>query len=392
MEEAVIVSGVRTAQGKFGGSLSEFSATDLGSMVIKEAVKRANVDVNAIKEVIMGNVISAGLGQNVARQAAIGAGLNYKTGAFHVNEVCGSSLRAVINATQSIKSGDAKILVAGGMENMTNCPYLLDKARFGYRLFDGNLVDTMVKDGLWDVYNNFHMGMTGEITAQKYNITQEDCDKFALWSHKKAAYATKKGKFKDEILQVVVNGIRGKSSIFDSDEGIREDTSLKKLNYLKPAFKKDGVLTAGNSSQISDGAAAMVIMSKTEAEKKEIETLATIKGYNTCSVKPENTMEAPITSVINLFNSMELSIEDIDLVEHNEAFSSASLAVMEDLDINKDIFNVNGGAIALGHPIGASGARILITLINEMIREDKNRGLVTLCIGGGNAISMVIER
>lgn len=392
MEEAVIVSGVRTAQGKFGGSLSEFSAPDLGSMVIKEAVKRANVNTNEIEEVIMGNVISAGLGQNVARQAAIGAGLHYKTGAFHVNEVCGSSLRAVINATQSIKAGDAKILVSGGMENMTNCPYLLDKARFGYRLFDGNLVDTMVKDGLWDVYNNFHMGMTGELTAQKYGITQEDCDKFALWSHKKAAYATKKGKFNDEILPVEINGRRGKSSVFDSDEGIREDTSLTKLNYLKAAFKKDGVLTAGNSSQISDGAAAMVIMSKTEAEKREIELLATIKGYNTCSVKPEDTMEAPITSVINLFNSMDLSMDDIDLVEHNEAFSSASLAVMEELDINKDIFNVNGGAIALGHPIGASGARILTTLTNEMIREDKNRGLVTLCIGGGNAISMVIER
>ena len=392
MEEAVIVSGVRTAQGKFGGSLSEFSAPDLGSIVIKEAVKRANIGTMEIEEVIMGNVISAGLGQNVARQAAIGAGLHYKTGAFHVNEVCGSSLRAVINATQSIKAGDAKILVSGGMENMTNCPYLLDKARFGYRLFDGNLVDTMVKDGLWDVYNNFHMGMTGEITAQKYGITQEECDKFALRSHKKAAYATKKGKFKDEILPVEVNVKRGKNSVFDSDEGIREDTSLEKLNYLKPAFKKDGALTAGNSSQISDGAAAMVIMSKTEAEKRKIEPLAVIKGYNTCSVKPEDTMEAPITSVIDLFNRMKLSIEDIDLVEHNEAFSSASLAVMNELGINSNIFNVNGGAIALGHPIGASGARILITLINEMIREDKNRGLVTLCIGGGNAISMVIER
>ena len=392
MEEVVIVSGVRTAQGKFGGSLSEFSAPNLGSMVIKEAVKRANINAREIEEVIMGNVISAGLGQNVARQAAIGAGLPYKTGAFHVNEVCGSSLRAVINAAQSIKVGDTKILVSGGMENMTNCPYLLDKARFGYRLFDGNLVDTMINDGLWDVYNDFHMGMTGEIIAQKYGITQEECDKFALWSHKKAAHATKKGKFNDEILPIEINGKRGKSSVFGYDEGIREDTSLEKLNHLKPAFKKDGVLTAGNSSQISDGAAAMVIMSKTEAEKKEIEPLATIKGYNTFSVKPEDTMEAPITSVINLFDSMDISMDDIDLFEHNEAFSSASVAVMQELDINRNIFNVNGGAIALGHPIGASGARILVTMIGEMMRENKDRGLATLCIGGGNAISMLLER
>lgn len=392
MEEVVIVSGVRTAQGKFGGSLSRFSAPNLGSMVIKEAVKRANIDHDELDEVIMGNVISAGLGQNVARQAAIGAGLPYKTGAFHVNEVCGSSLRSIINAIQSIRVGDIKASVSGGMESMTNSPYLLEKARFGYRLFDGKLTDTMVKDGLWDVYNDFHMGLTAEIIAEKYSITREDCDKFALESHKKAEKATKKGKFTDEILPIKINTKNEEYHIFDKDEGIRANTSLEKLNSLKPAFKKNGILTAGNSSQISDGAAALVIMSKKEAKRMGIEPLVTIKNYDTTSVKPENVMGAPIKSVNKLLDKMDLTIDDIDLFEHNEAFSSASVAVMNELNVNKNKFNVNGGAIALGHPIGASGSRILVTLINEMIRQDKDRGLVTLCIGGGNAISIVLER
>lgn len=390
MNEVVIVSGVRTPLGKFGGSLKDFSAPQLGGFAVKEAVKRANIDPNNIKEVIMGNVISAGLGQNVARQSAINANLPPHVGAYHVDEVCGSSLRSVISAAQSIKVGDAQVVVAGGMESMNNCPYLLDKARFGYRLFDGKLVDSMVTDGLWDVYNDYHMGMTGELVAEKYNITREDCDKFSLWSHKKADEATKSDKFLDEIIPIEIRSRKG-SQIFDKDEGIRADTSLEKLSKLKPAFKEDGVITAGNASQITDGAAAIVLMEKNKAEKMGLEPLALIKGYETCSVKPENAMEAPIPCTKNLLNKLNLDIGDIDLIEHNEAFSSASIALMNELDIEKNIFNVNGGAVALGHPIGASGTRILVTLIHEIIREQKERGLVTLCVGGGSAISVIIE-
>ena len=392
MEEVVIVSGVRTAQGKFAGALKDFSAPQLGSIVIKEAVKRASINPKDVEEVIMGNVVSAGLGQNVARQAAIGAGLPYEIGAVHIDEVCGSSLKAVVLAAQAIRSEDADIVVAGGMESMTNCPYLLDKARFGYRIFDGKIYDAMVKDGLWDVYNDFHMGLTGEIIAEKYDITREDCDKFALWSHQKAAKATKDGKFKNELFPVETNQKKGDATIFDKDEGIREDTTLEKLTRLKPVFKKDGLVTAGNASQITDGAAAVVVMSKNKAKEKGIEPLITIKGYNTSGVKPEYVMEAPVIGVKNLLKKMDLNIDAIDLIEHNEAFSSASIAVMKELNIKREIFNVHGGAVAFGHPIGASGARILVTLIHAMRNYDKTRGLATICLGGGNAISMVVER
>ncbi|HEC94909.1 MAG TPA: acetyl-CoA C-acetyltransferase [Thermoplasmatales archaeon] len=392
MNEVVIVSGVRTAQGKFAGALKDFSAPQLGGMVIREAVKRAGIKPNEVDEVIMGNVVSAGLGQNVARQAAIAAGLPYEIGAFHVDKVCGSGLKAVVLAAQAIKCGDADVIVAGGMESMTNCPYLLDKARFGYRLFNGKLIDAMVNDGLWDVYNDFHMGMTGEIIAEKYNITREDCDKFALWSHYKAAEATENGKFKEEILPVEVKQKKGDPIIFDKDEGIRKDTSLEKLAKLPPFFKENGVVTAGNASQITDGAAAVVVMSKEKAKEKGVEPMVTIKGYNTSGVKPEYVMEAPIPGVKNLLKKMKLSIDDIDLFEHNEAFSSASVAVMRELDVPRDIFNVHGGAVALGHPIGCSGSRILVTLMYALQQYDKTRGLATVCLGGGNAVSMVVER
>ena len=392
MNEVVIVSGVRTAQGKFAGALKDFSAPQLGGMVIREAVKRAGIKPNEVDEVIMGNVVSAGLGQNVARQAAIAAGLPYEIGAFHVDKVCGSGLKAVVLAAQAIKCGDADVIVAGGMESMTNCPYLLDKARFGYRLFNGKLIDAMVNDGLWDVYNDFHMGMTGEIIAEKYNITREDCDKFALWSHHKAAEATENGKFKEEILPVEVKQKKGDPIIFDKDEGIRKDTSLEKLAKLPPFFKENGVVTAGNASQITDGAAAVVVMSKEKAKEKGVEPMVTIKGYNTSGVKPEYVMEAPIPGVKNLLKKMKLSIDDIDLFEHNEAFSSASVAVMRELDVPRDIFNVHGGAVALGHPIGCSGSRILVTLMYALQQYDKTRGLATVCLGGGNAVSMVVER
>ncbi len=392
MKEIVIVSGVRTAQGKFDGSLKGFSAPQLGSIVIKEAVKRAGIKPTDVNEVIMGNVVSAGLYQNVARQAAIAAGIPYEAGAFHVDKVCGSSLKAVILASQAIRCEDAEIVVAGGMESMTNCPYILDKARFGYRLFDGKIIDSMVNDGLWDVYNKFHMGMTGEIVAEKYKVTREDCDRFSAGSHEKAAKATEEGKFKEEIVPIEIKQKKGDPIIFDKDEGIRRDSNFENLSKLKPVFKEGGIITAGNASQISDGASAVVVMSKDRAKKLGLKPLATIKGYNTVGVKPEYVMEAPVPGVKSLLKKMNLTIDDIDLVEHNEAFSSASVALIKEVGITKEKFNIHGGAIALGHPIGCSGSRILITLMHEMKHYNKNRGLATICLGGGHAVSMIIER
>jgi acetyl-CoA C-acetyltransferase len=392
MKEIVIVSGARTAQGKFDGALKSFSAPQLGGITIKEAVKRAGIKPTDVNEVIMGNVVSAGLYQNVARQAAIAAGIPYEAGALHVDKVCGSSLKAVILAAQAIRCDDAEIVVAGGMESMTNCPYILDKARFGYRLFDGKIIDAMVNDGLWDVYNKFHMGMTGEIVAEKYNVTREDCDRFAASSHEKAAKATDEGKFKEEIVSIEIKQKKGDPIIFDKDEGIRKDSTFENLAKLKTAFKEGGVVTAGNASQISDGASAVVVMSKDKAKKLGIKPLATIKGYNICGVKPEYVMEAPVPGVKSLLKKMNLTIDDIDLVEHNEAFSSASVALMKEIGIPKEKFNVHGGAVALGHPIGSSGTRILITLMHEMKKYNKNRGLATICLGGGHAVSMIIER
>ena len=392
MKEAVIVSGVRTAQGKFAGSLKNHSAVQLGSIVIKESIKKAGIKPKDIDEVIMGNVVSAGLGQNVARQAAIGADLPYEIGAFHIDKVCGSGLKAVVLATQAIKCGDADIVVAGGMESMTNCPYLLEKARFGYRLFDGKIIDSMVKDGLWDVYNNFHMGNTGEVVAEKYKISREDCDKFALSSHKKAARATENGWFKDEIVPIEIKQKKGDPILFEKDEGIRPDSTLDKLAKLPAFFKKDGVVTAGNASQITDGASAVVVMSKDKAKELGIEPMATVKGYNTSGVEPALVMAAPIPGVKALMKKMKLTVDDIDLFEHNEAFSSASVAVMRNIGIAEKKFNVHGGAVAIGHPIGSSGSRILITLMYAMKHLNKSRGLATVCLGGGNAVSMIIER
>ncbi|HDM67109.1 MAG TPA: acetyl-CoA C-acetyltransferase, partial [Thermoplasmatales archaeon] len=388
----VVVSGVRTAQGKFGGMLKDYSAPKLGGIVVKEAVKRAGIKPEDVDEVIMGNVVSAGLGQNVARQAAIQAGIPYEVGSFHVDKVCGSSLKAVVLAAQAIKAGDAECIAAGGMESMSNCPYLLDKARFGYRLFDGKLIDAMVHDGLWDVYNDFHMGMTGEIIAERHNITREDCDEFAAWSHQKAAKATENGWFKDEIIPIEIPQKKGEPIVFDKDEGIRPDTTIEKLSKLKPFFKEDGVITAGNASQITDGAAAVVVMSKEKADEIGVEPLGTIIAYNTSGVKPEYVMEAPIPGIKRILEKTGYTMDDIDLVEHNEAFSSASVALMREFNIPKEKFNVHGGAVALGHPIGASGARILVTLLYAMKRYKKHRGLATICLGGGNAVTMIVER
>jgi len=388
----VIVSAVRTAQSRFDGMLKGFSAQQLGGIVIRESIKRACIRAEDVDEVIMGNVVSAGLGQNVARQAAIQAGLPYSVGCLHVNKVCGSSLKAVILAAQVIKSGDAECVVAGGMESMTNTPYLLDKARFGYRLFDGKIIDAMVHDGLWDVYNDFHMGMTGEIIAEKYKITRMECDEFALWSHQKAAKATDNGKFKEEIVPIEIKNKKEGDIVFSADDGIRRDTSIESLSKLKPFFKEDGVITAGNASQITDGASAVVVMSMKKAREIGLEPLVTIKDYNTVGVKPEYVMEAPILGVKALLDKAGLTVDDIDLFEHNEAFSSASVAVIKTLGVPKEKYNVHGGAVALGHPIGASGSRILVTLIHALRMYNKERGLVTICLGGGHAVSMIIER
>ncbi len=392
MKDVVIVSGVRTAQGKFSGALKGFSAPKLGSIVIKEAVKKAKITPKDVDEVIMGCVVPAGLGQNVARQAAIGAGIPYEAGAFHIDKVCGSSLKAVVCAAQAIKCDDADIVVAGGMESMSNVPYTLPKARYGYRMFDGKVVDLMVNDGLWDIYNDFHMGMTGEIIAERHNLKRKEIDEFAAWSHQKAEHATQKGYFKDEIVPIEVPQRKKDPITFDKDEGIRYGTKVEQLAKLKPFFKKDGVVTAGNASQITDGASATVVMSKEKADELGIKPMVTIKGYNTAGVKPELVMEAPVPGVTALLKDMKLKIEDVDLVEHNEAFSSASLAVMKHFNIDKEKFNVHGGAVAIGHPIGSSGSRILITLMHAMNRMNKKRGLATICLGGGNAVQMVVEK
>ena len=392
MKDVVIVSGVRTAQGKFAGALKGFSSPQLGGIVIKEAVKRAGIKPKDVNEVIMGNVVPAGLGQNVARQAAINAGIPYGVGALHVDKVCGSGLKAVVLAAQTIKCDDADIVVAGGMESMSNVPFALPKARYGYRMFDGKVLDLMVRDGLWDVYNDYHMGNTGEVIAERHDISRKDCDEFAAWSHKKAANATEKGYFKDEIVPIEIPQKKADPIIFDKDEGIRAGTTVEKLGKLQPFFRKDGVVTAGNASQITDGASATVVMSKEKADKLGIEPLATIKGYNTSGVEPAYVMGAPIPGVKKIMKDMKFTIDDIDLVEHNEAFSSASAAVMKEFNIPKEKFNVHGGAVAIGHPIGSSGSRILITLMHAMKNMNKHRGLATICLGGGNAVQMIIER
>jgi len=391
MKEAVIVSATRTPVGKFGGALKDISAPKIGAIAVREAVRRARIEPKDIEECIMGNVITAGLGQNPARQAALWGGLTDEVAALTINKVCGSGLKAVMLAADAILAGKEKAIVAGGMENMTNAPYLLEKARFGYKLFDSSLVDSMVRDGLWEVYNNYHMGNTGEIVAQRNGVTRADADKFALWSHQKSVAAIKSGAFKDEIVHVELPSKKD-VAIFSVDEGPREDTSLEALAKLKPVFKNDGVLTAGNSSSINDGASAVVVMDSELAKERGIKPLVKIVDYVTSGVKPELLMEAPIHAVRKLLERNGLEVKDIDLWEHNEAFSTASVAIMKVLGIPEDKFNVNGGAVALGHPIGCSGARVLTTLIYAMRAHGSKRGIATLCLGGGNAVAMLVER
>ncbi len=391
MAQPVIVSATRTAVGKFGGALKDIPATKLGAMVVKEAVGRAGIGPAEVEECIMGNVLPAGLGQNPARQAALWGGLPDAVSALTINKVCGSGMKAVMIASDSILAGKEKVVVAGGMENMSSAPYLLEKARFGLKMNDTKLVDSMVHDGLWDIFNDFHMGNTGEIVAQRHNVTRQDADAFSFRSHQRALAAMKSGAFDKEIVPVDVPSKKGPVK-FAADEGPREDTNLESLARLKPVFRKDGILTAGNSSSINDGASALVVMDSEVAREKGIEPLVRVVDYATTGTKPELIMEAPIDAVRKVMERNSLSVGDIDLFEHNEAFSSASIAVQRALKIPDDRFNVNGGAIALGHPIGCSGARVLTTLIYAMGARGAKRGLATLCLGGGNAVAMLVEK
>jgi acetyl-CoA C-acetyltransferase len=388
----VILSAVRTPIGKFGKTLRDYPPQKLGALTIREALKRArSIKDSEVSEVIMGNAISAGLGQNPARQAAIYSGLPVEVGAVTDNKVCGSGLKAVMFAAQAIKAGDSECIVAGGMESMSAAPYLQRNLRWGLKFGNAKIEDAMLNDGLWDAYNDFHMGITGEIVAERHRITREEADRFALRSFQRATEAIRSGAFKEELVPVQVSLEGGKVTIFETDECVRQDTTLEGLKALKPVFKPNGILTAGNSSQISDGAAALVITSEAKAAAKDVEPLARIIAYGQAAVKPELVMEAPIPSCKALLKKTDLSIDDIDLFEHNEAYSTASIVVSRELGIPDEKFNVNGGAIALGHPIGCSGARVLTTLIWALKNRKLHRGLATLCIGGGEAVTMIVE-
>ncbi len=391
MEEAVIVSAARTPIGKYGKSLAGFKATELGAIAVKEAVARSGLQPEDIQECIMGNVISAGLGQNPARQAAVGAGLPVEIGSFTVNAVCGSGLKAVMLASDAIKAGEYEALAVGGMESMSNAPYLMPGARWGYKMNNQTVVDSMVHDGLWDIFNDQHMGFTGEIVAERFNVTREDSDRLSMESHLKAAKATKEGRFKKEIIPITIHSKKG-DTVVETDEGIREDSNMESLGKLKPVFKKDGQVTAGNSSQLSDGGAALVVTSRSYAEEHGLKPIASVIAYGERGVKPEYIMEAPIPPTRPGLEKAGMTIDDIDLFEHNEAFASASCAVKKELNVPDERFNVNGGAVALGHPIGCSGARVLTSLIYALHDRNKDTGLATLCLGGGNAVTMIVRR
>lgn len=392
MREAVIVSAVRTPIGAFNGSFKSLSAVELGAITAKEAIKRAGINPEIIDEALIGNVLQAGLGQNVARQVVIKAGIPESVPAITINKVCGSGLRTVSMAAQFIMLGDADVILAGGTESMTNAPYLLNKARWGQRMGDGKLVDSMITDGLWDAYNNYHMGITAENIAERWNLTREEQDNFALASQQKAEKAIKAGRFKDEIVPVEIPQRKGDPIVVDTDEYPKLGSTIEKLAKLRPAFKKDGTVTAGNASGINDGAAMFIIMSKEKADELGLEALATIKSYGSAALDPAIMGYGPVPSSRKALEKAGLKVEDLDLIEANEAFAAQSLAVAKDLEFDMDKVNVNGGAIALGHPIGGSGARILVTLIHEMIKRDSKTGLATLCIGGGQGTAVVVER
>jgi acetyl-CoA C-acetyltransferase len=391
--EAVIISAVRTPTGKFQGALKDFSAVDLGAMVVRESVRRAGVQPEEVDEVIMGNVIQAGVGQNPARQAALRGGIPFGVSAVTINKVCGSGLKAVMMAAQGVQLGDAEIVVAGGMESMTNAPYLLPKARQGYRLGNGELVDAMIHDGLWCAFENYHMGNTGEVVAERYNVTRAEQDEYALNSHRKAAAAIKAGKFREEILPVEIPQKKGAALIFDQDEPVREDTSLDALSKLKPAFKKEGgTVTAGNAPGVNDGASAMVVTSLERARRIGVEPMARIAAQATSGIEPELVMMAPVEAIRKVLKKAGWSLAEVDLIELNEAFAVQAVAIIKELGLDAGRVNVNGGAVALGHAIGQSGSRLLTTMLYEMKRRDARRGLAALCLGGGNAVAMAVER
>jgi acetyl-CoA C-acetyltransferase len=393
-DDVVIISGCRTAVGKFQGSLSDLSAPQLGAVVVREAVKRAGLNSDQVDECILGNVLPAGLGQNPARQAAIFGGLSAATGAMTINKVCGSGLKAVALAAQAVQTGNSSIVVAGGMESMTNAPYLLPQARKGYRLGNGQVIDSMVHDGLWDIYNDYHMGVTGENVAERYGITREEQDEFAVNSHRKAVAAMKECRFKSQIVSVEIPAKkRGAAPIlFDKDESPREDTTMETLRALKPAFKKDGTVTAGNAPGVNDGAAALVVTSAKRASELGAQPMVRIVAQATSGVEPKWVMMAPVDAVRKIWEKTGWKNDDVDLYELNEAFSVQALGVMRELGLEANKVNVNGGAVAIGHPIGASGARVLVTLIYEMTRRNVKRGIAALCLGGGNAVAMAVER
>jgi acetyl-CoA C-acetyltransferase len=393
METPVILSAVRTPIGKFQGGLAGFSAPELGGKVVAEAVRRAGLEGKQVDEVILGNVVQAGIGPNPARQAALKSGCDPRVAAMTINKVCGSGLKAVGLAAQAVQLGESEIVVAGGMESMSNCPYLLPQARTGYRLGDGKLVDAMIWDGLWDAYENFHMGLTGELVAEKYGISREEQDLFAVESHRKAVRARKSCFFESQILPVEVPQKKGDPIVIKYDESPREDTTLEALARLKPAFKKDGTVTAGNAPGTNDGAAALVVTSERNAVRLGKQPIARVVAQAVSGVEPKWVMMAPVEAVEKLLAKTGWDRDnDVDLVELNEAFAVAAIAVTRQLKLNPDKVNVNGGAVALGHPIGASGARILVTLLYELQRRDLQRGIAVLCLGGGNAVALAVER
>jgi acetyl-CoA C-acetyltransferase len=392
IKEAVVITAVRTPVGKFLGALKSLKATELGAIVVREAVKRAGVSPEDVDEVIMGCVIQAGLGQNPARQAALHGGLPNTVSAVTVNKVCGSGLKAIMMAAQGVQLGDTEVVVAGGMESMSNAPYLMPKAREGYRLGNGTLVDSAVNDGLWCAFDDQHMGCTGEVVSERFHVSRQEQDEYSLNSHRKASVAIKSGKFRDEIIPVEIRQRKGPPVVFDTDEPVREDTSLESLGKLKPAFKEGGTVTAGNASGLNDGASAVVVTSTERAKSLGIEPMARIVGQATSGIEPKLVMMAPVEAIKKLLKKTGWSLKDVDLIELNEAFAVQAVAITRELNLDPEKLNVNGGAVALGHAIGQSGSRILTTMLYEMKRRDAHRGIAALCLGGGNAVAMAVER
>ncbi|MFL6208950.1 MAG: acetyl-CoA C-acetyltransferase [Pyrinomonadaceae bacterium] len=390
--EAVIISAVRTPTGKFLGALKNFAATELGALVVRESVRRAGVKPEEIDEVIMGCVVQAGLGQNPARQAALKGGIPFGVSAVTINKVCGSGLKAVMMAAQGVQLGDSEIVVAGGMESMSNAPYLLPKAREGYRMGNVQMIDAMIHDGLWCAFENYHMGHTGEVVAERYGVNRAEQDEYAYNSHRKAAAAIAAGKFKDEILPVEIPQKKGVPIIFETDESVRADTTVEALGKLKPAFKEGGTVTAGNAPGVNDGASALVVTSLERARALGVEPLARIVAQATSGIQPELVMMAPVEAIRKVLRKAGWALSEVDLIELNEAFAVQAVAIIRELELDPQKVNVNGGAVALGHAIGQSGSRVLTTLLYEMRRRNVRRGLAALCLGGGNAVAMAVER